>query len=61
MFCLKFFYHMYGNSMGTLNVFSGDKKIFTKSGDQGDTWKEVESSFTSSGQVNYTSMTLFKN
>ena len=52
---------MYGNSMGTLNVFSGDKKIFTKSGDQGDIWKEVESSFTSSGQVNYTSMTLFKN
>jgi len=38
--------------MGTLNVFSGYKKIFTKSGDQGDIWKEVESSFTSSGQVN---------
>ncbi|KAJ7393856.1 hypothetical protein OS493_003523 [Desmophyllum pertusum] len=51
VFCLKFFYHMYGSSMGTLNVFSGNKQIFTKSSDQGNNWKEVELSFTSSGAV----------
>ncbi|KAL9953497.1 hypothetical protein ACROYT_G040920 [Oculina patagonica] len=39
--CLMFFYHMYGSSMGTLNVFSGNAKIFTKSGNQGYYWKKV--------------------
>ncbi|CAH3182988.1 unnamed protein product [Porites lobata] len=39
--CLKFFYHMYGSRMGTLNVFSGNNKIFTKSGNQGHYWKRV--------------------
>ena len=39
--CLKFFYHMYGSGMGTLNVFSGNNTIFTKSGDQGNYWKRV--------------------
>ncbi|KAL9986059.1 hypothetical protein ACROYT_G000125 [Oculina patagonica] len=39
--CLKFFYHMYGSDMGTLNVFNGNSTIFTKSGDQGDHWKSV--------------------
>ena len=61
VFCLKFFYHMLGNKMGTLNVFSGNKKIFTKSGNQGDKWLEAESSFTSSGQVNTLGRRFFKN
>ena len=39
--CLTFFYHMYGSSMGTLNVFNGNSRIFTKSGNQGDYWKKV--------------------
>ena len=39
--CLTFFYHMYGSSMGTLNVFNGNSKIFTKSGNQGYYWKKV--------------------
>ena len=39
--CLKFFYHMYGSAMGTLNVFSGNNKIFTRSGNQGNYWKRV--------------------
>ena len=49
--CLKFFYHMYGSHMGTLNVFSGNKTIFTKSGDQGNVWVGVERFMESSGQV----------
>ena len=39
--CLIFYYHMYGSSMGTLNVFNGNVKIFTKSGNQGYYWKKV--------------------
>lgn len=39
--CLIFYYHMYGYSMGTLNVFNGNVKIFTKSGNQGYYWKKV--------------------
>jgi hypothetical protein len=39
--CLTFFYHMYGRSTGTLNVFNGNVKIFTKSGNQGNYWKKV--------------------
>ena len=40
-FCLVFYYHMYGSDMGTLNVFSGNDKIFSKSGNQGNYWKKV--------------------
>ena len=39
--CLVFYYHMYGAAMGTLNVFNGNKNIFTKSGNQGNYWKRV--------------------
>ena len=39
--CLTFFYHMYGSAMGTLNVFSGNNTIFSKSGNQGNYWRKV--------------------
>ena len=39
--CLTFFLHMYGYSMGTLNVFNGNTSIFTASGDLGDNWRKV--------------------
>ena len=35
---LSFNYHMYGRSMGTLNVLVGDRTVFTKSGNQGNAW-----------------------
>jgi len=35
--CLSFYYHMYGENMGTLNVFIGNMKVFTQSGDHGNT------------------------
>ena len=40
--CLSFFYHMYGATVGTLNVFSGSIKIFNKSGNQGNNWMRVD-------------------
>ena len=50
--CLKFFYHMYGLAMGTLNVFSGNSKIFTKTGNQGNYWKRVIRTVYLSDMVN---------
>ena len=39
--CLSFYYHMSGSSMRTLNVYVGNNKIFTKSGDQGNSWHKA--------------------
>ena len=49
--CLTFFYHMYGSSMGTLNVFNGDATIFTISGDQGYDWRKVTKTVNLGGVV----------
>lgn len=45
-FCLSFWYHMYGNTMGKLTVSYGlfndagtISELFMKDGDQGDTWQ----------------------
>lgn len=51
--CLTFWYHMYGEAMGELNVYvkpvGGPRtKVWSKSGDQGDDWKM--------GQVTLTNM-----
>ena len=47
--CLSFYYHMYGTTMGTLNVYVGQKKIFTKSGNQGNQWKKATVDITEPG------------
>lgn len=36
--CLQFYYHMYGSSMGTLNVYIHGRNVFSASGDKGDRW-----------------------
>lgn len=38
--CLTFYYHMYGGSMRTLNVYNGNVIIFSKSGSQGNRWRK---------------------
>ena len=40
--CLKFYYHMYGAAVIRLNVFNSNCIVFTKSGDQGNTWMYAE-------------------
>ena len=40
--CLSFYYHMYGATVGTLNVYSGSTKLVNISGDQGNYWKMME-------------------
>ena len=44
--CLSFYYHMYGRTMGTLNVFMKqtgrqNRRLWTLSGNQGNTWSLV--------------------
>ena len=39
--CLTFNYHMYGATMGTLDVLVNDSIEWTLSGDQGDVWNMV--------------------
>ena len=36
--CLVFYYHMYGDTIGTLNVYSGYELVFNVSGNQGNYW-----------------------
>lgn len=36
--CLKFYYHMYGETINTLNVFNGNNLAFNQSGNQDDVW-----------------------
>lgn len=38
---MTFYYHMYGQTVGTLNVFNDNKKVFSRSGDLGNTWNVV--------------------
>jgi len=40
---------MYGATMGTLNVYVGQKKIFTMSGNQGNQWKQAKVNITDAG------------
>ena len=40
--CLSFYHHMYGDTVGTLNVYSGNSKIFNISGNQSNSWEIVE-------------------
>ena len=49
--CLSFYYHMYGASAGTLNVYSGNVKVFTATGNQGDSWLIMETDLYLNGVV----------
>ena len=52
--CLSFYYHMYGASAGTLNVYSDKTKVFTVSGNQGDKWLIVGKTLYLEGAVSAT-------
>ena len=49
--CLSFYYHMYGTSAGTLNVYNGNDKVFSASGNQGNNWLMVERNLYLDGVV----------
>ena len=52
--CLSFYYHMYGASAGTLNVYSGKFKVFTVTGNQGDNWLAMVANLDLDGVVSKT-------
>ena len=52
--CLKFYYHMYGDAINTLNVYNGDTMIFTRSGNHGNQWLGMKITLTLESNVSYT-------
>ena len=44
--CLTFYYHMYGDTINSLNVYSGNSKIFYKYKNQGNVWLKAKMSLT---------------
>jgi len=49
--CLRFYYHMYGETINTLNVYNGNTEIFTKSGNQGNVWLFAKVTVTLQSEV----------
>ncbi|KAI8494927.1 hypothetical protein Bbelb_275320 [Branchiostoma belcheri] len=52
--CLRWFYHMFGSRMGTMNVYvsqpdQSDMLVWTRSGDQGNLWLPASTSVTTTG------------
>ena len=39
--CLKFFYHMYGETIGKLDVTINGRSVFSRMGNQGNKWIEA--------------------
>ncbi|KAK2547676.1 MAM and fibronectin type III domain-containing protein 1 [Acropora cervicornis] len=44
---------MYGENMGTLNVFIGNMKVFTESGDHGNTWIKADRTIVLGNNVTF--------
>ena len=51
MFCMTFYYHMFGGGIGTLKVYIGSQEKFTSTGNKGNAWKKAELDVTASGSV----------
>ncbi|KAL9986057.1 hypothetical protein ACROYT_G000123 [Oculina patagonica] len=51
--CLKFYYHMYGETINTLNVYNGNTTIFTKSGNHGNQWMVTKVSITLQSSITF--------
>ena len=56
--CLRFYYHMYGEAMGTLTVFSGNMVVFNASGNYGNRWIKAERTISSNTTVSLLTCTM---
>ena len=56
--CLKFYYHMYGGTVGTLTVFSGNVAVFNETGYKGWKWLEAERTISSNEMVSFSWVTF---
>ena len=59
--CLEFYYHMYGDTMGTLTVFSGSKVVFNTSGNHDNTWIQADITVHLDSIVSYRHMIYLAN
>ncbi|CAB3988406.1 MAM and LDL-receptor class A domain-containing 2, partial [Paramuricea clavata] len=48
--CMKFSYHMYGGDIGVLNIYANNQRVFSKSGNQGNRWLDVETPILERGR-----------
>lgn len=53
--CLTFYYHMYGSTINTLNVYNGNSIVFTKSRQQGYQWLKAKMPLTLQNKVSWAS------
>ena len=58
--CLKFYYHMHGHTINTLNVSSGNTTVFKKSGDQGNEWFKAKITVTLQNKVSFRFLRTFR-
>jgi len=58
--CLSFYYHMSGASVGTLNVYNGNNKVISLSGNQGNNWLLIEKSLNLDEVVRKTKQNALK-
>lgn len=60
--CLHFWYHMYGSGIGTLNVYvvtsSGNKTVWSLSGNQANAWNSAQVAVTSNTQYNVSTIAV---
>lgn len=48
--CLSFFYHMFGSTIGSLNVSVNGVVLFSKAGNQGNKWVEEKITISDCGR-----------
>lgn len=50
--CLSFYYHMHGyaSHVGSLNVYLGSNKVYSKTGKQGARWVKVQIALAQTGE-----------
>ena len=58
--CLRFYYHMYGNSMGTLKVKLVNNVIFEESGNHGNQWNMKDIPLEGSGSKKVSQRRVFE-
>ena len=54
--CFKFFYHMYGLTIGSLRVKIGTQTVFTAIGEKGNKWIEAAVNVRFSGKYQVTNI-----
>lgn len=51
--CFSFYFHMYGNDVDEIHLYSRGKKVWRMAGNQGDVWRKAEITITGHYDVSY--------